>query len=203
MRLTKTDFIRFLNCPKSLWVFKRDPENYPHGEVSVFLKKLSREGYEVESIVRQYFEASEDRRVNFQRAFETKGGLFARADVIETADDGKTILYEVKSSTNVKTDANHNHIKDVCFQKTCAERSGQKIDQVFLIHLNGSYIRDGEVDPAALLKFADVTEAVGLVQEETEAEINQALHMLAQPEINWDGCSCVYKSRSHHYGPGE
>ena len=198
MRLTKTDFVQFLNCQNSLWLLKREPENYPHGEVSVFLKKLTREGYEVEKFVRQYFEGLQGRMVDFQRVFETNEGLYSRAEVIETTDDGNTTLYEVKSSTSVKTDSAHNHIKDVCFQKICAERSGQKIDRVFVVHLNGAYIRDGEIDPAGLLKFSDVTEVVGMLQKETEAEIDQALHVIAQPEVDRDGCSCVYSSRSHH-----
>jgi hypothetical protein len=102
--------------------------------------------YEVDRFVHQYFEAIEERTVDFQSVFETNSGLFARADVIKTTDDGKTILYEVESSTSVKTDADHNHIKDVCFHKICAERCGLKIDRVFLVHLSGTYTRDGEID---------------------------------------------------------
>ena len=55
MQLTKTDFIQYLNCSKSLWLLKRDPDNYPYGEFSAFMQKLTREGYEVERYVRQYF----------------------------------------------------------------------------------------------------------------------------------------------------
>jgi len=47
--------------------------------------------------------------------------------VLENISDGTTALYEVKSSTSVKTDNKHNHIKDACFQKICAERAGKKI----------------------------------------------------------------------------
>ncbi len=198
MQLTKTDFIQYLNCSKSLWVLKREPDTYPHGEFSVFLQKLTREGYEVERYVRQYFDIIAERAVDFQRVFETDTGLFARADAFETTEDGETILYEVKSSTSVKTDAGHNHIKDACFQKICAERSGQKIDRVFLVHLNGEYVRDGAVDPERLLKFADVTEYVGAIQEDTEAEIDQALTLLSEIDIDRDSCSCLHNSRAHH-----
>ena len=198
MQLTKTDFIQYLNCPKSLWALKCEPDTYPHGEFSVFLQKLTREGYEVERYVRQYFNAIDERAVDFQRVFETDTGLFARADAFETTGSGETILYEVKSSTSVKTDTAHNHIKDACFQKICAERSGQKIDRVFLVHLNGEYVRDGDIDPEGLLEFADVTEDVGAILEDTEAEIDQALALLTETEINRDGCSCLHNSRAHH-----
>ena len=125
VRLTKTDFIQYLNCPKSLWVLKHDPDNYPHGEFSAFMQKLTREGYEVERYVRQYLESDKGREINFQAVFETDEGLFARADALEHTTDGEVILYEIKSSTRVKTDSSHNHIKDACFQKICAEQIGR------------------------------------------------------------------------------
>jgi len=48
VRLSKTDFIQFLNCPESLWLLKNNPKKYPEGEFSLFLKKIIKEGYEVE-----------------------------------------------------------------------------------------------------------------------------------------------------------
>jgi CRISPR/Cas system-associated exonuclease Cas4 (RecB family) len=198
MQLTKTDFIQYLNCPKSLWWLKHDPDSYPHGEFSVFQQKLTREGYEVERYVRWFFENEDGRAVNFQTVFETEDGLFARADALERADDGKANLYEIKSSTSVKTDTAHNHIKDACFQKICAERAGQKIDRVYLVHLNGKYVRDGEIDPAALLKFVDVTEQVGEMQSVTEVEIDEALSLLREIDLDRIGCSCLRKSRANH-----
>lgn len=197
MQITKTDFIHYLNCAKSLWLLKRDPDHYPNGDFSVFLQKLTREGYEVERYVRQHFE-NEGRSADFQAIFETEGGLFARADALERTADGRTVLYEVKSSTSVKTDAAHNHLKDACFQKICAERAGQPIDQIYLVHLNGDYERNGEVDPAELLIFADVTDDVRALERETTAEIDAALELLGEIELDRDGCSCLHKSRANH-----
>lgn len=198
MQLTKTDFIQYLNCPKSLWLLKNASEEYPHGDFSGFLKKLTREGYEVERYVRKFFAVVGDRAVDFQTVFETDAGLFARADALERTAEGEVILYEVKSSTSVKEDASHNHIKDAAFQKICAERSGQMIDRVNLVHLNRDYIRNGDIDPAALLVFADVTDHVGAVLAETNLEIDEALNLLGEAELDRDGCTCLYKSRSHH-----
>lgn len=198
MELTKTDFIQYLKCPKSLWVLKHDPDGYPHGEFSVFLQKLTREGYEVERYMQQYFQDLEGRAVDFQNVFETDDGLFARADGLERTADGGVILYEVKSSTSVKTDGSHNHIKDACFQKICAERAGQQIDRVYLVHLNGEYVRNGEVDPAALLTFADITEPVDEIAGETQFEIDEALGLLREAELDKEGCSCLHKSRGNH-----
>lgn len=197
MMLTKTGFIQFLNCPKSLWLLKRDPDHYPYGEFSTFMQKLVREGYEVERYVRQFFESTGGRDVSYQTEFKTEDGLYARVDALENMSDGATALYEVKSSTSVKTEKKHNHIKDACFQKICAERTGQQIDRVFLVHLNGDYVRDGEIDPCAMLVFADITAAVDQIVAETSEEIDTALEFLDSDQ-KLDGCSCVEKTRGNH-----
>jgi CRISPR/Cas system-associated exonuclease Cas4 (RecB family) len=197
LSFSKTDFIQYLNCPKSLWLLKRDPDAYPYGEFSAFMKKLTREGYDVERWGRRYFENEGDRSVSFQRVFETDDGLFARADAVEETSDGKTVLYEIKSSTSVKSDKKHNHVKDACFQKVCAERAGQSIDRVYLVHLNGAYVRAGEIAPEELLVFADVTEHVEDIAATTVAEIDAALEFLAN-EIDRNGCSCIEQSRGNH-----
>ena len=197
MEFTKTDFIHYLNCRKSLWLLKNSPTDYPHGEFSNFMKKLIREGHEVELYVRQFFNDSSDRVVEFQKHFETDGKLVARVDAIEHTRDDEIILYEIKSSTSVKTDTQHNHVKDACFQKICAERTGQRIDRVFLVHLNRSYVREGDVEPNALLTFSDITKQVEAIAIETDREINEALEFL-QSSIDMNGCDCIEKSRSYH-----
>lgn len=197
MMLTKTDFIQYLNCPKSLWFLKRDPDHYPYGEFSTFMQKLVREGYQVEQYVQQLFKSDTARDVRFQAEFKTDDGLYARVDALENMRDGTTALYEIKSSTSVKTDSKHNHIKDACFQKICAERSGQKIDRVFLVHLNGNYVRQGDINPGDMLVFADITEAVNFAMEEMSNEIDAALNFLGSNQ-KLDGCSCVEKTRSNH-----
>ncbi|MAU39991.1 MAG: phosphomethylpyrimidine kinase [Kordiimonas sp.] len=196
MELTKTNFIHYLNCPKSLWVYKRDSNQYPDGDFTDFMKKLAREGYEVERYVKTYF--AENDAVDFQRTFKSSEGLFARADGFEIQADGQAYLYEVKSSTSIKRSGGYNQIKDACFQAIVAERSGQKIDKIILIYLNGEYIKEGDIDPDGLLAFEDVTEEVRLLYAETEAEIDQALELLSETDIDRSGCGCIYQSKNHH-----
>ena len=198
MQLSKTNFIHYLNCPKSLWIFKRDSGNYPQGSFSTFLQKLTREGYEVEQHVRDLFARDGNCMVEFQKIFDTKDGLFARADVFETTEDGQFLLYEVKSSTSVKTARNHNHLKDACFQKITAERTGQKIDQVKIVHLNGDYVRAGDVVPQQLLHIEDITVRVQDIYDETASEMDEALALLKREQLDRSGCTCIFKSRAHH-----
>lgn len=55
MKLTKTDFKEYLICNKCLWLKKKRPEDYVEGEFSAFLKKLIKDGYEVESYFQKFF----------------------------------------------------------------------------------------------------------------------------------------------------
>ncbi len=192
MRFSKSDFIQYLHCPKSLWLLKREPENYPGSHSSAFNLKLARDGYDVESHFRQLIQ-NECLNVVFQQSFESADGLLARVDAVERTRDGKTVLHEVKSSTGV-TD---NHVMDACFQKICAERAGQRIDRVSLVHLNSAYVRQGEIDPNELLVFADITDKVEDIEPEIIDEIDGALEFLAG-EIDWKGCSCLEESRRNH-----
>ncbi len=198
VQLTKTDFIQYLNCPKSLWVMKNEPDNYPDGEFSSFLQKLTREGYEVEGYVRKYFDETVTTDIDFQSIFDNGDGFFARADVLETTEEGDVILYEIKSSTRVKTSGSHNHLKDICFQGICGAKAGVIIDKFVLVHLNGTYEKAGAIIPSELLVFEDVTEKVIEITSETETEMEEALQLLEQSEINKEGCSCKFKSRAHH-----
>lgn len=68
---------------------------------------------------------------------------------------------------------------------------------MFLVHLNGDYVRDGEIDPCTMLVFADITAAVDEIAAETSEEIDAALEFLDSDQ-KLDGCSCVEKTRGNH-----
>ena len=157
MKFTKTDFLQFLHYPNSLWLLKHQPEKYPVGEFSEFPQKLTAEGYEVESYIRKLISARKDaKQYSFQRVFKTKRGLYAKADMVRDNGDGSLNLYEVKSSTKVKS----NHISDCCFQMIAAHEFGAKIRDIFVVHLNSEYVRNGDIAPEELFTFVKVTSDV-------------------------------------------
>jgi hypothetical protein len=162
------------------------------------MKKLVREGYEVEKHVRDLFDNQGTTSIDYQKTFKTSDGLTTRTDGFETCSNGEVCLYEIKSSTSIKSSGNHNHIKDATFQTITAERSGQKIDRIYLIHLNGKYVRQGDIDPKELLKIVEITDQVRELYEETSFEIDEALLLLNKKKIDNNGCGCVFKSKSHH-----
>lgn len=197
--LTKTDFIQFLNCPKSLWLKRNRPDVYPAGSSSSFLVKLADEGYGVEAYAKQaVLQCSDALSYNFQRDFLTSDGLYARCDIVKSNPDGSIDLFEIKSSTSVKDDRSHSHLKDAAFQVVTAQRAGERVGKVWIIHLNKDYVRSGDVDPNELLTFADETVRVKALLHETEAEINTALGFLRRETIDEKYCSCRYLSRANH-----
>ena len=215
MMLTKTDFIQYLNCPESLWLLKNQPNDYPDGEFSLFLQKLIDEGYEVEEQAQKLFPhgiklpdfgtpqdtlaaLQQDGTCFFQAAFETDKGVFARVDVLEHLHNNTWHLYEVKSSTSVKTDKKHNHLKDACFQKYVLEQNGLNVSKVSIIHLNKEFIRKGDIEPKELLNVEDVTEQIKELYSEVSMEIEQATHCINQKTIDTTQCSCRLNTRSNH-----
>lgn len=178
---------------------KVKPDAYPQGEFSEYAKKLVKEGYEVEHYVQNLISARDDaNRFSFQTVFETERGLYAKVDMVRENEDGSISLYEIKSSTRVKTDAKHNQIKDACFQMVAAHELGHLVGQVFIVHLNGDYVRNGEIDPESLLSFADVTATVREVEEETQQQISGAINLLEKPKIDENSCTCLTLTKANH-----
>ena len=151
-QLTKTDFKYYLDCPESIWLLKNNPEVYPKGEFSLFAEKLIKEGYEVETYAKQLFPnglnlteygspeqtnqtLTSTHNVYFQPSFITAKNVFARIDILERLSDGTWHIYEVKSSTSIKTDRKHRHIDDACFQKYVLTECGYVVSKVSIIHL--------------------------------------------------------------------
>jgi len=214
-QLTKTNFIQFLNCSKSLWLLKNKPDEFPKGEFSLFLEKLIKEGYEVEEYAKQLFtnginlpefanpeytktEILNGNSVFFQPAFETKNNVFARIDILEKKEDGTWHIYEVKSSTSIKKDKKHNHLKDACFQKHVMTENGYNVSQVSIIHLNKEYVRSGDIEPRALLSIVDITDDVNEIYSATVNQINEASNYINRTEISLNTCLCRENTRSNH-----
>lgn len=213
MILTKTDFKEYLICPKWLWVKKKKPELYVEGEMSLFLKKLIKDGYEVEDFAQKLFpegveltgskeslisdtqDLIQKHQTMFQATFQTDEGLFAKVDVLVFNEETKKWdLYEIKASSSIKTDIQHNHLKDITFQTITAVESGVDIGNSYIVHINKEYTRDGEIDIQKLFLIEDVTKDVQDLKEVVSVEINKAIELLNEDEVPLDGCDCLYKT---------
>ena len=163
------------------------------------MKKLAQEGYEVEAHFKDLIRTRPDHaHFKFQYEFSTADGLLAKADAIRNNDDGTIDIFEVKSSTSVKKGAKHDQVKDAAFQLIVAKAAGYAVRTVTLVHLNGNYVRQGDIDPDLLLEFVDITEQVAEVVVDTNTEAVQALELLQLSAIDETSCSCLYKGKRNH-----
>lgn len=192
--LSKSGFLEYRACPKAYWVRKNAPESVDWPSPDAFALMLMEQGYAVEAEARRLVAGWPDReRCEFQVAFAS-GALEARADLIRRHDDGAIDLFEIKSSTSYK-----DHIIDAIFQTIVIERSGTPVRAVHIVHVDSSYVRQGEIDPAKLLRIADITVEVVGSRAAIEAEIDEALDFLTLEAINENGCTCRFKGSSANH----
>lgn len=83
-------------------------------------------------------------------------GMLVMVDILHQRDDGAWEIYEVKSSTSVKGV----YITDAAYQTMVLKHCGFEIDKAYIIHVNNSYIRQGDLDIHQLFTIVDVTEEV-------------------------------------------
>ena len=195
MQLSKTDYLHFLHCAKSLWLSKHKPEEYPKKTLSTYEDKLALEGYEVQRLVQDFLlKTPEAGSFSFEKIFTTDEGLYAKADIIIENDDGTVNIYEVKSAGNI----DKTHLIDATFQTVTVENSGLKVNAVYIVHLNKEYVRAGALEVDKMMSFSLVTEQVKGLMEETVESIRSALEFLNKKEIDETSCSCLLLSKSHH-----
>ena len=195
--LTKSDFIKFIQCKKYLWLYKNRKDLLPE-EVDENLQKIFDEGYNVETYAYKLFPDGENAQVEgfkesifettklikekasviFQPTFSAKN-LFCRSDILKLDDDGESYdIYEVKSSTSVK-DIN---IYDLAFQKICLEGAGLKVGKLFIYHINNKYVKSGEIEPDKLLELEEVMDQVKYLEEEVGLQIEKALEIMKEKD---------------------
>mgnify|MGYP006146400933 FL=1 len=195
MQLSKTNFLQYLNCSKSLWLLKHKPEVYPQQSISNYEKKLAQEGYQVQKLVEGFLLQDENAdKYLFNKVYKTNQGLYAEADIIRKNEDGTVNIYEVKSSSS----ASNVHLTDATFQTIVLERSGIIVKSIYIVHLNKEYVRSEALNIGEMMTFSIVTEQVRNIIDETAVKVDCAVTLLEQAEIDETSCSCLELSKSHH-----
>lgn len=163
MNVSKSKYCSFINCPKQCWLSAHKPElsaideekqrKFDEGnEVGALARGLFGEYIDVTtrtadgrlniaSMIKKTQEAVAAGAENICEAAFSKDGLYCAVDILHKQDGGYAI-YEVKSSNSVKTQ----YYTDVAFQKYLLELCGITVTGTYLIHLNRSYLRCGEIE---------------------------------------------------------
>lgn len=106
-------------------------------------------------------------------------GVFAALDILHN-NRGEKWAIEVKSSTSVKD----YQITDASFQYFVMQTAGFAPDKFFIMHVNPSYVKQGDIDPADFFHLEDITARVlsnqGFVREKL-TELNQMLEVGTEP----------------------
>jgi hypothetical protein len=199
--LSKTTFLRGLQCEKSLFLhtFHRelalppDDDQLARMETGLRIGELARElfphgllvstpgGFSVADALQRTRDALvSGAKVLFEPAFLAEG-LFLRADVLVGSGDAWR-LYEVKSSTSVKDE----YLFDVGFQVYVMRKAGLNVEGAWLVHIDSSYVRQGPLDLEALFAKEDVTERIESLMPSIQSSIDELREVLAaktEPEI--------------------
>lgn len=214
MQITKSDYMMYLRQPAWLWLKKFDPSKLPPIDANTravfetgnlfetFAEKrfpggvrLGFNKYDEYLTLSRRTQAALERGVKtlFQARFET-GQLTCITDIIDVVGERTIDLYEIKSSTSVKTE----HELDLAFQTAVLERAGYNVRNIYVIHLNREYIRKGEIDHIELTRVTDLTEKVKNKQTETEKNIEGALAVLSLQKMP-DPSPSLAKNGSYKY----
>lgn len=163
--ITKTDFVRYFECPLYAWLWRNRPELREECKKS----RIAIQGYEIEKIARSYF-CEED--VAFQVEAKTDKYL-ARADIFkENGDSKRGHIFEVKSSTKKKKE----HVEDLCFQVNVFRQAGFEIISANLILVNSDYVYQEAMGLEAenFLKVEDLTKEVFEKTDNVEFQMKKA-----------------------------
>jgi hypothetical protein len=199
--ISKSSFIRGMQCQKSLWLHLNQPEE--RDETSDSQQQIFDIGHNVGTLAQQLFPGGIDasrgeyekineavaytkelirngQKVIYEAAF-SDGETLCYMDILVKEKDGWT-AYEVKASTQVKD----YQVMDVAFQYYVITRSGLPLRRISLVHLNNQYVRRGELDIRQLFTIEPITDTVLGMQEDIPGNLVSLQKMLKAgliPEI--------------------
>lgn len=189
--LSKSRYIRGLQCHKSLWLYTHDRDLR---KISKFATASFDQGNEVGELARDIFPGGkfiefvgvsfDDQISETQKALKTAkviyeatfsyGGVLVKADILRKVGRSWE-LYEVKASNDKKPV----HLDDIAVQYYVITGSGVPVSKTFVTHLNKEYVRKGDLDVQALFASEDVTADIKEKQAGIKAEIERQQKMLA------------------------
>jgi hypothetical protein len=206
--LSKSRYMKGLQCHKSLWLTTHKPELREESEAT---SQAFVQGHKVGELAQDKFPggvlitfddltfdeqlqrtqtALSKAKIIYEAAF-MHNGVFVKADIMRKVRGGWE-LYEVKGSSKVKDI----YLDDTAIQYHVITGTGLKVTKAFVVHLNTGYRRDGDLELDKLFTRHDVTTEVLMRQAEVKKEIVRQKWMLQGniPEIGigpW--CSDPYE----------
>ncbi|MCX7919963.1 MAG: DUF2779 domain-containing protein [bacterium] len=197
--ISKSKYLAGMQCHKLLWYYYNDNSVFPETDaatqalfdqghlVGEYAKRLYPNGIEIgwdiqlEEVVERTQEKLQERKPLFEAGFLYQNG-YARVDILEPVSSDQWDIIEVKSSTSCKDE----HIVDVAFQKYVCQNAGITINQCYLLLIDTSYTRYGEIEPQKLFKKVEITEKVDTILPQISDTLTMMLaiiHLPQEPDI--------------------
>ncbi len=184
MKLSKSGYICAVQCPKMLWLKQNRPDEFDDSvrnetvlETGTKVGELARGlfgryeliPYEGDpgSMIRKTEECLERGTEVICEASFSFGGLFCSIDILKNLGDSRVEIYEVKSSSSVRSI----YLADIAFQRYILKSLGFIVTRVCIVHIDPDYVRFGELEPDRLFKTEDLTEQLEGSEEKVERDI--------------------------------
>lgn len=213
MNFSKSKYCTLWQCPKMCWLKKYRPEEEffdqslrsrltagnEVGDLAMGLFGKFTEttvtkpdgGLDIPAMLlatRRLIDGGEE--VICEAAFSFKG-LYCAVDILKKTDGGY-IIYEVKSSTHEE----YIYSVDVAYQKYVLQKCGLNVVGTYLVHIDGSYVRQGELDIQKLFKIVDISPTVDDELKSVGNNLQYAEKLLStksEPELDIDvRCTSPY-----------
>lgn len=172
--LSKSRFIKGLQCHKALWLLTHHPEVQDEvrasqqavfdagTHVGMLAQNLHPGGVEIpfeglsvpEQLAMTQEEIKKGTKTIYEAAFSFDN-VFVKVDILHNGRKGWE-LYEVKGATEAK----EVYLNDIAVQYYVASGAGIKIKKAALVHIDTSYVRHGEIDVRGLFAVQNVTKTV-------------------------------------------
>ena len=211
-RLSKSRYTTYCQCPKALWLRTYKPEV---AEVDEALQARFEKGNEVGDLAMKLFgnfkevtTHKEDGSLDLQKMIELTrqymsegveniceasfscGGGYCAVDILRKTKGGWAI-YEVKSSSFPEFDGQkaklETYAPDIAYQKWLMTQCGINVTGTYLVCLNSSYVRQGELDIQQLFVINDLHELVENELLKVPARVSQAMEIInneTEPDID-------------------
>ena len=211
MNLSKSKYTRFCQCPKMLWLdtyrpelavpdpalLRRFQEGNEVGDLAMGLlgdfvettAYTAEDKLDIPSMLKNTKKYLIEGKENICEAAFSKNGCYCAVDILHKTQGGYEI-YEVKSSTELKDV----YLWDVAYQRWVLEQSGLKIVKTYIVYIDNTYVRQGDIDIHKLFAVEDVSAAILPYYGEVAANTARAKAYIAQkdePQMPLGGQCCA------------
>lgn len=194
--LSKSQFTRGLQCPKSLWLYRERKDL--RDEVSPYQQAIFDQGTQVGLLAQKWIKGgvliTADHTQPELALEETQAAIAAgakvlyeaaalyddvlvRVDILARNPEGDWDLFEVKSTTEVE----ETHLQDAAIQRYVLAGAGFKVTHTHVVHLDPGYVRYGALNLTSLFKAVDVTEETNPLVLEAPVHL-KAMKKVAQAD---------------------